>query len=61
MGPQAPRLCKVDSSRLRPLASPERATSDHILLKPTCNMAHPRCSTKSSQGMCRHRRAKLFG
>jgi hypothetical protein len=44
-GPQAPRLRKVDSPPLRPLASPERATSDHVLLEPTCNMAHHRCLT----------------
>jgi hypothetical protein len=37
-----------------------RSTSDHVLLEPTCNMAHPRCLTKFSQGMRRHRRANIF-
>jgi hypothetical protein len=41
------------------LRSP-RSTGDHVLLKPTCNMAHPRCLTKFSQGMRRHRRANIF-
>jgi hypothetical protein len=37
-----------------------RSTGDHVLLDPTCNMAHPRCSTKFSQGMRRHRCANFF-
>jgi hypothetical protein len=27
---------------------------NHVLLEPRRNLAHPRCSTKSSQSICRH-------